>query len=132
VTTPRARLASPPSHHEGTKSRRPVFRTASRVAAVGLAVGVVLAASPATADVPSGWPDPDDISLLEGLLVYVFAPLGLILFITLAVVTPSLVKGERATEGPVGDQWFGGRRGGPNELESGTSDRTTGGASGSW
>jgi hypothetical protein len=92
----------------------------------------VLTASPALADVPSGWPDPDEVSLLEGLLVYVFAPLALVLLITLAVITPSLVRGERASEGPAEDQWFGGRRGGPDELESGTSDRSTGGASGSW
>jgi hypothetical protein len=92
----------------------------------------VLTASPALADVPSGWPDPDEVSLLEGLLVYVFAPLALILLITLAAITPSLVRGERAGEGPAGDQWHLRRRGGPDELESGTSDRSTGGASGTW
>jgi hypothetical protein len=109
-----------------------VLRTAGRAAALGLALGLVLTASPALADVPSGWPDPDDIPLLEGLLVYVFAPLALILFITLAVVTPSLVKGERASDVPADDLWFGGRRGGPDELESGSSEHTTGGASGRW
>lgn len=110
----------------------PGIRTAARAATVLLVAGLVLAAAPAGADVPNGWPDSDEISLLNGLFIYLIAPLALFVLITVLTVTPSLVRGERPGSHAAADQWFGGRRGGPDELESGASDRTTGGASGSW
>ena len=97
-----------------------------------LAVGLVLSGAPAGADVPSGWPTPPSIPLLDGLVVYVFAPLGLFLLVVLLSVGPALARGERLGSRPTGDQWFGGRRGGPAELESGTPAKGSGGASGSW
>ena len=116
-----------------TTSRRPALRTTARVAAVTLVAGLVLAGAPALADVPDGWPTPPSIPLLDGLFIYLFAPLGLFVLIALLVIAPSLARGERlGPDKPGGDQWFGGRRGGPDELESGTPAKESGGASGSW
>jgi hypothetical protein len=122
-----------------TPSRRPALRTTARVAAAtlsaSLAVGLVLAAAPAMADVPDGWPEPPSIPLLDGLFVYLFAPLGLFVVVALLVLAPSLARGERPgvrADQPGDDQWFGGRRGGPDALESGTPAKESGGASGSW
>jgi hypothetical protein len=116
-----------------TTSRRLALRTTARVAAVALSAGLVLAGSPALADVPDGWPEPPSIPLLDGLFVYLFAPLGLFVLVALLTIAPSLARGERlGPDKPGGDQWFGGRRGGPAELESGTPAKESGGASGSW
>jgi len=100
-------------------------------------VGLVLVATPALGDVPSGWEEPEPVPLLRVLLVYVFAPLGLFLLVALLTVTPSLVRGERPGVGTPEDQWFGGPRGGTRELESGAGGTSkvgtsTGGASGGW
>jgi uncharacterized membrane protein YgcG len=102
------------------------------VATLTVTVGLVLLAPPALADVPSGWPDSEPVNLMHALLVYVFAPLGLFVLIAVAAIVPSLARGERGADGTGSDQWFGGPRTGPHELESGRSDTTAGGASGSW
>lgn len=128
--------------------RPTLARHAVRALAV-VAVGtLVLIASPALADVPSGWPDPEPVPLLRALLVYVGAPLGLMLIITLLVMAPSMARGERPGASATDDQWFGGPRGGTRELEADgqgttpsatsgtgpgtTTGTTTGGASGGW
>jgi uncharacterized membrane protein YgcG len=106
-----------------------------RLAVPVLATGAVLAGAPAQADVPVGWPDPPSIPLMDGLLVYVFAPVALFVLIALLTVAPSLARGERLGQRPGGtggDEWFGGRRGGPDELESGRRSLDSGGASGQW
>ena len=92
----------------------------------------MLSGAPAHADVPERVADPPPIPLLDGLVVYLFAPLGLFLLVVLLSIGPALARGERLGSRPSGDQWFGGRRGGPAELESGTPAKDTGGASGSW
>jgi hypothetical protein len=120
VTTPRARSLRPAR-----------LRTATRAAAVALVAGLVLMASPALADVPSGWPDPPDVPLMRALTIYLFLPVALFVLIALIVMVPSWARGERAGGTPE-DQWFGGRRGGPDELEAGSPERTSGGASGNW
>ena len=118
--------------------RQTFARHAVRVFAMVVVGTLVLAASPALADVPSGWPEPEPVPLLRALLVYLVAPLGLLLLIALLTVTPSLVRGERPGVGTPDDQWFGGPRSGTRELgpgtESGTESGTTktGGASGGW
>ena len=121
--------------------RPTLARRAVRAAAL-VAVGtLVLVASPALADVPTGWPEPEPVPLLHALLVYLFAPLGLMVLIALLTITPSLVRGERPSVGTPDDQWFGGPRDGTRQLESGTSTEPgttktgtskTGGASGGW
>ncbi len=59
----------------------------------------LLAASPAGADVPEGWSDPDPVPPLEALLVLAGIPVLLIVAITAAVYVPALVRGERVVPG---------------------------------
>jgi len=132
VTTPRPAVDTAAHLPDARAQRRRSVRTPRRLAAGALTAALVISGAPAGADVPSGWPDPPSIPLLDGLVVYVFAPLGLFLLIVLLSVGPALARGERLGSRPSGDQWFGGRRGGPAELESGTPVKGSGGASGSW
>ncbi len=99
----------------------------------------MLVAGPASAEVPEGWSDPEQVPMLEALLVLVGIPLLLFVLISAAVYLPAMIRGERVAPGaaPVTDQWFGGPRGGARELESGSGRREpaeseTGGASGRW
>jgi hypothetical protein len=100
----------------------------------------LLVAGPASAKVPEGWSDPEQIPMQQVLLILVALPLLLIALITAAVYVPALVRGERVAPGvaPVEDQWFGGPRGGTRELESGAgrderaAEEDTGGAGGRW
>ena len=58
-----------------------------------------------------------------------------IVVITLLVVVPGIVKGERFTPGgqATADQWFGGPRSGTQELPAPDTDESkAGGASGRW
>jgi hypothetical protein len=114
-----------------------VRRSAVLTAATGLTMVV---AGPASAEVPEGWSDPQEIPMLEALLILAGLPLLLIVLISAAVYLPALVRGERVAPGaaPVQDQWFGGPRGGARELESGVGrdeqarEVETGGAGGRW
>jgi len=92
----------------------------------------VLAASPAGAEVPEGWSDPEEVGILSLLLVVGAIPVGLALLIALAVYLPALARGERVSPGAQAqDEWFGGPRRSAAELESRDSG-ATGGGSGSW
>lgn len=104
-----------------------------RAATLLLAVAVtVLAASPAGAEVPEGWSDPEEVGLLDLLLVVGAIPVGIALLIALAVYLPALARGERVAPGSVAqDEWFGGPRRSAAELESREAG-PTGGGSGSW
>ena len=106
-----------------------------RITLLLLASGLpVLVAAPAGAEVPEGWSTPEDVSLLQILVVVAGIPLVLFALITLAVLLPALTRGEKllpSTESK--DQWFGGPGGSAGELEpAGRQTGTTGGASGSW
>lgn len=93
----------------------------------------VLLAAPAGAEIPEGWSDPPEVSLLQLLVVVLGIPLVLAVLISLAVVLPALARGEKllpSTETP--DRWFGGPRESAGELESGREVGPTGGASGRW
>jgi hypothetical protein len=86
-------------------------------------------------DVPVGWSDPDDVNMVNALLLLGGIPLLLFLAITVAVYIPSLVRGDRITPGqpPVENQWLGGPRTGTAELKGPESeDADAGGASGRW
>jgi hypothetical protein len=119
-------------------------RTLTRVrfsAILTTAAGLsLLVAGPASAEVPEGWSDPQQVPVLEALLILAGIPLLLIVLISAAVYVPALVRGERVAPGaaPLEDQWFGGPRGGARELESGAgrgeqpAQGETGGASGRW
>jgi hypothetical protein len=109
------------------------------LAVITVAVALPLTyAGAASADVPEGWSDPGDVSLLHALLVLGGIPLAVIALLALLVYVPSIVRGESVA--PAGaradDEWFGGRRDADKALESRRpdTDRTeeTGGASGSW
>jgi hypothetical protein len=103
--------------------------------ALGL-VAVSGFAVPASADVPEGWSNPDDVEALHALLLLGGVPL--LLFVAIAVLTylPAIIRGEKLAPGAADDQWFGGPRQGAKELEAGTTDGTdvdeTGGARGRW
>lgn len=99
---------------------------------LGLVPGLVLTGGPALADVPVGWTEPDDISLLGGLSVFVFIPVAAIIVISLLAAAPGIIKGEGILgPQPTENQWLGGPGETP-QLESTDSDQPTGGASGSW
>ena len=75
------------------------------------------------------------MSPLHALLVLAGIPLLLFVLITLAVVVPGLVKGERFTPGgrATEDQWFGGPSKGTAALPAPDNDESkAGGASGRW
>ena len=96
---------------------------------------VVAAGGPAGADVPEGWSDPDPVDPWHALLLLVGLPILLFVVITLIVVLPGIVKGERFTPGgqATEDQWFGGPRQGTAELPAPDSaDSQAGGASARW
>ncbi|KRF36564.1 hypothetical protein [Nocardioides sp. Soil805] len=110
--------------------RRP--RRLARAAAVSTGLALVALAAPASADVPEGWSNPEDVDTLHALLLLAGVPL--LLFVVIAVLTylPAIVRGEKLTPGAAEDQWFGGPRQGAKELEPGTSSDETGGARGRW
>ena len=109
-----------------------------RTSVVLLAAGLVVAAGgPASADTPEFWGgDPaESVDPWHVVLVLVGIPLALALVISLLVVIPGLVKGERFTPGghATADQWFGGPRSGTAELPAPDNDESkAGGASGRW
>lgn len=120
-----------------TNSRR-LLRLAVTAATIGLVTGVTLLATPASADVPNGWSDPDPVNNFHALLVVCLIPVGLALLIAFLVYIPAFVKGERIAPGAVGadDEWFGGPRQGTAELAAPAAreaaDTEVGGASGRW
>jgi hypothetical protein len=104
-----------------------------RTAAASLMVVVSGLAAPASADVPEGWSNPDDVDTLHALLLLGGVPL--LLFVGIAVLTylPAIIRGEKLSPGAADDEWFGGPRQGTKELESGSTDTDeTGGARGRW
>lgn len=108
---------------------------ARRAAAVLVAVAALVAtAGPASAAIPEGWSDPDDVSALYAILLLGGVPLLLFLLIALAVYVPAMVRGERVAPGATTEnQWFGGPRKGTAELAGPDSDESqAGGASGRW
>ncbi|WP_161962310.1 hypothetical protein [Nocardioides speluncae] len=120
-----------------TNSRR-FLRLIVTAAASCLVAGATLLATPASADVPNGWSEPDPVNNFHALLVVGLIPLGLALLIAFFVYVPAFVKGERIAPGAVGaeDEWFGGPRQGAAELTAPSSDDAAdtevGGASGRW
>jgi hypothetical protein len=89
-------------------------------------------AAPASADVPEGWSNPDDVDMLYALLLLAGVPLLLFVVIVVLTYLPALVRGEKLTPGSADDQWFGGPRQGAKEIEAGAPAEETGGARGSW
>lgn len=105
------------------------------VAAATPVLGAVLMASPAGAEVPVGWSDPEPVPVLHALLVLGGIPALLFLLIVAAVYVPALVRGERLSPGATGleNQWLGGPRKTTAELAGPDSKESeAGGASARW
>lgn len=100
----------------------------------------LLLAGPASAEVPEGWSDPEEVSVLQLLVVTLGIPAVLFLLIAAAVLVPALAKGEKLLpNNGTPDQWFGGPGRPTGELGSGSAAAggtreigRTGGASGTW
>ena len=98
------------------------------LAVITVALALPLAyAGAASADVPEGWSDPDDVYFLHALLVLVGIPLAGDRAAGAGVYVPSIVRGESVA--PAGaradDEWFGGRGDTTKALESGKSRTPT-------
>lgn len=122
-----------------TSSKTRVVRRAARAASIsaGLAVigSVAVLASPASANVPEDWSNPEPVDTVHALIVYLGAPLGLVLIIALLVYLPSLARGEKSGGGSTTteSEWFGGPRKTTDELAAPDTEASqAGGASGKW
>jgi len=82
------------------RTSRPL-RVALRAAAATVAAAPLLTAAPALADVPVGWSDPDPVSILDFLWIFVGAPLVLFVIIGFVAYVPALIKGEKLSGGPM-------------------------------
>ena len=122
-------ITSEPSSSISVRRRS---RRLTSAAAASVVVALTGLAAPASADVPEGWSNPDDVDMLYALLLLAGVPL--LLFVIIAVLTylPALIRGEKLAPGAADDQWFGGPRQGAKELESGAQTEETGGARGRW
>ena len=125
--------AGPRLRYPRTVTSTLIRRSSLLLLAAALPLAVAAAAA---AEVPEGWSDPEEVSLLQLLVVTIGIPAVLMVLISLAVLLPSLARGEKLRTGSgTTDEWFGGPRHQAGELEAGTAGRTTGttgGASGSW
>ena len=80
------------------------------VAAAAAPVSVLLAAAPAFADAPATWEEPEPMSTLTALLIFVGAPLALFVVISVLALAPSLLRGDRRRRGVASwtePAWFG-------------------------
>ncbi|MFC5494811.1 hypothetical protein [Nocardioides caricicola] len=108
-----------------------------RTSVVLVALGLVAMAGPAGADTPENWTGepPTVVDGVEAALIFVGIPVLLFAVITLLVLLPSLIRGERFTVGgqATADQWFGGPVKGTAELPApDDQDSKAGGASARW
>ena len=113
-------------------------RTAVRVFAATFALVLPLAAAPAFADQPSGWPSQPTHSFWNYLVLLILIPAALAITITVLVMLPSLVKGDaydpmKAWAGMRGgkSEWFGGPAKGTDQAAAPKAEGS-GGASASW
>ena len=114
--------------------KRSLVRRAALVLPASAVLGLVGLAGPASADVPEGWSNPPDVSVLHALLILAGIPLLLFCVIALLVYLPSMVRGERRRSGSGAEtEWFGGPRKGTSELPAPDNEESkAGGASGRW
>lgn len=98
------------------------------------ALGAVLLAAPASADVPVGWSDPDPVDPLHVVLVGAGLPLLGLLILAAAVYGPPLARGETLVQHGLASEaaWLGGPESKTRELPSGEDAPDSGGASGRW
>ena len=89
-------------------ARAALIMPAAAVVALGL---VLAAAAPAAANTPEGWEEPDAMSLLDALLLFVGGPLLISVVLALMVMAPSAMRGGGHQSGLSRwsePQWFGG------------------------
>ena len=125
-----------------TKLAHPVLRgvlrsvpcTVRRSTVVLLAGALVLlAAGPAGADTPEGWPVSDQVDPVQAVLLLGGVPLLLIAVTAVLVMVPGRGSDQRHALASGDDQWFGGPRQGPAELPPAEAGETgAGGASARW
>ena len=102
------------------------------VVATGSVLATLALVGPASADVPQGWSDPDEMSVGHLLVLIAGLPIALGLVISLLVALPGLVKGEGLTGGQP-TEWIGGPRQGTSELAAPDVEGSqAGGASARW
>lgn len=129
---------------------RTAARGAARATAVAAPLALCLVAAPAVADTPVGWEQGETPSALTVVLLLGGIPLALMALITVAVMAPPLVRGDRRQRGVASwtePQWFGGPHSHagalasaesvhPRQLEAGRQSnplsREAGGASARW
>jgi hypothetical protein len=139
--------ANPSDHPGGEMGRDPRYdqnvttmlaHLVRRTSVVLLVGGLLLGtAGPAGADTPEFWSDDPGYHVDPWRVLLVQGSIALLLFllITLIVLLPGIIRGERFTPGgrATADQWFGGPRSGTAELPAPDSDESqAGGASGRW
>jgi hypothetical protein len=73
------------------------LRRALRLGAVAAPALVVLVATPAMADVPEGWSNPDPVSAMEALMIWVILPVAVAMLISLLYFLPSFARTARRT-----------------------------------
>lgn len=136
IYSARARLSSwfVTTQQNGTKT---TFRRRSGLLALALMTafaGLVAVSGPAAAEVGVGWSDPEEVNLVEALLILGGIPIALALVITVLVYAPSLARGEGlGTGGTPESEWLGGPRRTTAELAGpDTEESAAGGASGRW
>ncbi|WP_028659633.1 hypothetical protein [Nocardioides insulae] len=103
-----------------------------RRAVVALGSGLVLVAAlaaPASADVPEGWSNPDEMSWLALLGIVLGLPILIALVISAIVMVPSLLRGEGFRVDTESVTWVGGPSSGTAELAEGGKHADSGGAS---
>lgn len=86
----------------------------------------------AAADTPITWPEPEPMSKLNALLLFVGVPAGLFVLIALLVMAPSVAKGPRYRPGLswwATPEWFNGPAT-PDGEERPALERGTGGSTG--
>lgn len=118
-----------------SRSRQSVARGAVRLLVPTTLVGLVLAAGPAFADVPVGWGEPVDVSLIDWLKAVVGPGILVCLIVAGFVLVPGFARGEGflGRDEHADDQWFGGPRTGADELPAGDEPKAvSGGAGGTW
>ncbi len=99
---------------------------------LGAFAALLVAAGPASADVPEGWSDPGPMSMGHLLLLIVAIPVALGVVISLLAALPGLLRGEGIAGGNSGD-WLGGPRKGTAELAAPDGEASqAGGASAGW
>lgn len=101
------------------------------VTAAAASAFVIAGATPALADVPEDWSNPEDMSVLFLLALIVGIPVLLGVIITVLTLLPSLLRGEglRGSDRTPAE-WVGGPREGTPLAEQESSE--TGGASARW